>query len=227
MDVNCLQCSQLLDGRKRKFCSQRCREKWHYAHARGLRVEKVCSRCFETYTAPQGSSVSNCYSCASFGKLLKLKNTSGPNSPTWKGGHKYWQAGKTGRDQNGLSWKVQRKLAWERDSYTCQHCHKTEQELGRKPNVHHVKPYRLSLSHALDNLVSLCRSCHKKADAQIPELWGGQTLSQSMHSRSVKVSCLGCGNSRRKKLPSGFCISCNRRLSLFPRALFLRRQILS
>lgn len=85
----------------------------------------------------------------------------GEYSPTWKGGHKYWIKGKLGRD-----------------NFTCQKCNKTREELGRNPDCHHVKPYRLCFSHALDNLLSLCRKCHKQEEAKIKELWGGVVLGE-------------------------------------------------
>lgn len=131
---------------------------------------------------------------------------SGPNSPTWKGGHKNWQAGKNGRDKNGLSWKKQRRLAWERDNYTCQHCGKTRNDTGRNPDCHHIVPYRLCQSHALSNLISLCQVCHKKADAAIPDLWGGKPFGISV-GRKKKESCKLC-NSRLRKLKNGLCDRC-------------------
>lgn len=108
--------------------------------------------------------------------MLTMRNSAhaGVLSHTWKGGHKSWQVGKLGRDKDGLSWKQQRRLAWERDSYTCQHCGKRKDSW--RPDVHHIKPYRLSFSHSLDNLICLCRRCHKKAEALIVELWGGHRL---------------------------------------------------
>jgi hypothetical protein len=59
-----------------------------------------------------------------------------------------------------------------RDHYTCQGCGKTEVELGRVLDVHHIRPFRefgyirhqndrYLLANDLSNLVSLCVSCHK------------------------------------------------------------------
>jgi 5-methylcytosine-specific restriction endonuclease McrA len=81
----------------------------------------------------------------------------------WKGGMSYWMPGRFGKDINGLSWKKQRRLAWERDSYKCRRC-------GRggvivKPCVHHVIPYRISKSHSLENLICLCKKCHGIVEA--------------------------------------------------------------
>ena len=99
---------------------------------------------------------------------------SGEDSPTWKGGHRHWAPGRFGRDKDGLSWKTQRKLAWERDEFTCQHCHTKG---SRNPDVHHISPFRVSLSHALDNLICLCQKCHLTEEAKVQDQWGGQLSS--------------------------------------------------
>lgn len=67
----------------------------------------------------------------------------------------------------GKNWIKQRKKALIRDNYTCQKCGKTAKELGKNPDVHHKKPIRTfskdeieSKANDLDNLITLCRSCH-------------------------------------------------------------------
>ena len=49
----------------------------------------------------------------------------------------------------------------------CQHCGKTASENGRALDVHHIIPYRISKDNQPSNLVTLCRACHKRADAAI------------------------------------------------------------
>lgn len=153
---------------------------------------------------------------------MRNLNWSGVRHPSWKGGSRGWQAGKLGRDKDGLSWKVQRKLAWERDNYTCQDADGTCSPLRNgKPDCHHKVPYRLSFSHALDNLVSLCQHHHKKREAQIKELWGGHSLIPPMLFERVKI----CGCGRRFK--GGCCRVCDRRKRieevLIPKAKELRK----
>jgi predicted HNH restriction endonuclease len=71
--------------------------------------------------------------------------------------------------KRGSNWLEQRRVARERDGYTCQRCGLTEQQLGKALDVHHMKPYRLfddyAKANTLDNLVSLCPSCHHRQDA--------------------------------------------------------------
>lgn len=142
-----------LVGKRRKVCKV-CDRKRAIPGNKRARVQKVCEGC-------EGSYFGN----RRYRGLCSVCRKSGALSPTWKGGHRHWQAGKVGRDKDGLSWKQQRQLAWERDSYICQHCGKRKD--GWRPDVHHVKPYRLSFSHALDNLICLCRRCHKREEARI------------------------------------------------------------
>lgn len=64
----------------------------------------------------------------------------------------------------GPNWKRQRKAARLRDNNTCQHCGTTE---GRM-TVNHIWPFRLfddyREANQLSNLMTLCPSCHSKAD---------------------------------------------------------------
>jgi len=82
---------------------------------------------------------------------------SGDGNPNWSGGYKEYY---------GPSWPEQRQRARQRDDHTCQACGTHELELETALSVHHIRPFRLFDSHeeanALDNLVSLCRSCHAR-----------------------------------------------------------------
>lgn len=93
----------------------------------------------------------------------------GEDNPGWKGG--------VTRDARyGRNWKQQRKKALERDGYECLLCG-TSEDL----NVHHKTPIRTfdkstdgwwRLANDLDNLITLCRSCHKKVHANAAEYFG-------------------------------------------------------
>ncbi|MFC7047171.1 HNH endonuclease [Halobacteriaceae archaeon GCM10025711] len=92
-------------------------------------------------------------------------------------GHPNWKGGDTG--PYGKGWNAIRRQALERDGYQCKHCGATSEELGRNPDVHHITPIRtyieseehaLEDAHRLDNVVSLCSSCHRKAEfGKIPK----------------------------------------------------------
>ena len=85
--------------------------------------------------------------------------------------HPHWKGGTIG--SYGSSWTRIRRQALERDDYICQHCGATADELGRNPDVHHIIPVRAFVetpvttvedAHYLENLISLCGSCHRKAE---------------------------------------------------------------
>lgn len=73
-------------------------------------------------------------------------------------------------EYRGGNWKTQAHLARERDGFCCVACGISEEELGRQMDVHHKVPFRLFESpieaNRLNNLVSLCPSCHKKNETK-------------------------------------------------------------
>lgn len=88
----------------------------------------------------------------------------GEGHPNWKGGVEA---------NYGKGWNRVRKRALERDGYACVLCGTTKEELGRNPDVHHIVPVRAfvetpvtteSDAHYLENVVSLCPACHRKAE---------------------------------------------------------------
>ena len=69
----------------------------------------------------------------------------------------------------GPEWQNIRKLALQRDRYTCQACGAVERE--RPHHVHHKIPFRSfeerEKANALTNLVTLCPTCHQQAEASV------------------------------------------------------------
>jgi len=84
-----------------------------------------------------------------------------------------WVADVTG--YRGPNWETQRQRARERDGFRCQHCGAPEKP-NRQHDVHHLRPFRefnyvpgqnetYLEANRLENLVTLCRSCHLRAEA--------------------------------------------------------------
>jgi len=102
---------------------------------------------------------------AGFEPNSKTKNNlSGEDHPFWKGG---WET------YYGPSWYGQRKKAWERDNHTCRVTGKTEDDIGKRPDVHHINPtwnWDIDNEHqemnSLDNLICLSPSVHKKLEGR-------------------------------------------------------------
>lgn len=147
----------------------------------------------------------------------------GESNPNWKGGHKYWAEGRWGTDKNGLSWKVQRALCRERDNHTCQDCGKTKEEIGREPDCDHIVPYRISGSHALDNLKLRCPACHHRVEANRTELWDGHIFSKRPRKPGKKRSCEICAK-RRKLNEENHCLVCQREYFEIPLAQKLKSE---
>lgn len=77
----------------------------------------------------------------------------------------------------GPNWLQQRALALARDQHRCRHCGAAE-VTGRTHDVHHVVPFQTFgwvpgendaylLANRLDNLVTLCSACHRRAEQQV------------------------------------------------------------
>lgn len=80
-------------------------------------------------------------------------------------------------------WDARRKRVYRRDDYTCQNCgrksgpHATNGN-GVRLHAHHVVPKSKGGSNGLDNLVTLCESCHNRAhDHDITASMSGGTTT--------------------------------------------------
>ena len=73
-------------------------------------------------------------------------------------------------EYRGGDWDTQARKVRERDGYTCRICGRTERDVGKQLDVHHILPFRLFRSNLeanrLENLLSVCPSCHRKLEAE-------------------------------------------------------------
>lgn len=122
----------------------------------------VCGTAVERYPSEFGSDV---VCCSTDCRREWLSETfAGAGHPNWKGGT---------NEPYGQGWAKVRREALERDHYCCRVCQKSRADIGRNPDVHHIIPVRVFIesddfekedAHTLDNVVSLCIDCHRKAD---------------------------------------------------------------
>ncbi len=82
-----------------------------------------------------------------------------------------------GPNNYGPNWEIQRNAARARDRFRCVQCGTAESAAaGRQHDVHHVLPFRTfgyipglnenyRLANELENLQTLCRACHTRAEA--------------------------------------------------------------
>ncbi len=93
----------------------------------------------------------------------------------------------------GPTWNQQRRQARQRDNFTCQNCGLVEHG-GRPHHVHHKIPFRNFTSaltaNQLDNLITLCPSCHRQAETAIRMRSGLAGLSYVLqHMSPLFVMC--------------------------------------
>ena len=75
----------------------------------------------------------------------------------------FWRGGITPKTKIRLlsrEWGIISKSIRTRDGKKCTKCGKSEVLL----DVHHVIPYRISRNDSAENLITLCRSCHRKEE---------------------------------------------------------------
>jgi hypothetical protein len=86
----------------------------------------------------------------------------GENNPNWRGG-----LSKLPYTQD---WTEDLKDSIrKRDNYFCQICNKSQEETGRKLDVHHIDYDKENCDP--NNLISLCHSCHTKTTSGNRERW--------------------------------------------------------
>lgn len=151
------------------FCSNACQGEFLSGEDHHQYKEKVLVKC---HTCGEGfrkhSSLAEKVSrhfCDSFcfGEWVS-ENKSGQNHPIWRGGHATYY---------GPNWERQRNKARDRDGYRCTVCGVEESKMDRELDVHHLKrikwfkdnfesPEWYLRGNELDNLMSVCRSCHSE-----------------------------------------------------------------
>jgi len=82
----------------------------------------------------------------------------------------------------GDDWFKIRILIYKRDNFTCQECRlKMCKETGAF-HIHHKIPFLISFDNSLNNLITLCPSCHRKIDAELMRQikFGGKDYEQTI-----------------------------------------------
>ena len=168
---------------RRRTCSVECSGKLRKGNQnnnfRDAKKEAVCVICGKAFTYyPSARSHPRCCStsCSAIDRSVRFR---GEFNPSWAGGY---------RSCYGPDWVFQSQLARRRDGHACQNCGATEHQLGKRLDVHHIRPFRLHESttdaNRLDNLISLCRKCHLKEEIISRKKFGNVSYHPMPHPES-------------------------------------------
>lgn len=178
VEIECEQCgekfkvNQYQEERGREFCSQECFFKYRSNNIKGEDhplweegVELECEWCGDIFKVKKSIAENRRFCCERCYMDWLSDKYSGER---WVGEDNpmYTDSENSHDRYYGRNWSSQRDKAKERDNYECQICNST-QDL----EVHHKKPIInfdrsnddwYEDANDLDNLITLCRSCHKK-----------------------------------------------------------------
>jgi DEAD/DEAH box helicase domain-containing protein len=110
----------------------------------------------------------------------------------------------------GKNWEKQRLTTRIRDRYTCQHCSRPETD--KEHHVHHKIPFRhfpsFEQANRLENLITLCASCHRLAEGTVRMRSGLSGLKYSLsHLAPIFIMCdlndLGSHSDYKSPLSNG------------------------
>lgn len=149
-----------LADNEHNFCSEACFGKWMSVVRRGENspvfnsVKKTCEICGHEFFVPMsrdefGHRRFCSFECRAEARKRHMLDTSRPSLCF-----------------HGPNWRDARLATLRRDSFTCQACGYK----GKGLHVHHITPYRQFggdwvAANRLDNLITLCHSCHSKQKA--------------------------------------------------------------
>lgn len=135
-----------------RHCSRDCQYAARREAPRGVAV--LCVGCDSVFVVPKSRLLEGRGLYCS--RPCRDQNRIREQHPSYRGGVD---------DDRGPNWQAQKRAARKRDRNTCRHCGRP----GR--DVHHVIPFRIFgltrylEANTLSNLLTLCRPCHRKADA--------------------------------------------------------------
>lgn len=182
IDVECAYCGaelsrtqSRLDACERPFCDDQCRSDWLSENRSGPdhpdynQVTVECATCgTEIQRRPSTVQANeNCFCGMSCYQKWCVENVAGENHPHWEGGEVDYGDGWT---------KQKREQVRDRDNRACQGCGLSESKHqvkhGERLHVHHIVPARQVddpvFRNAMENLVALCRSCHREWEQMAP-----------------------------------------------------------
>ena len=155
----------LYEGRSLGIIKREAKKKYVIVKSLRKRINKICPICnriFETIPSKIENRRGKYCSRKCF-EIAHKANMLGKHNPSWIDGRSY-----TKRSFRGTDWEEIRKKVYERDGYTCQLCSvkcisrrdMTDKTSYRLIQCHHIKDFESEVDNDLNNLITLCVSCH-------------------------------------------------------------------
>lgn len=162
---NCARCNKSFQAHasrakygRAKHCSRECQ----YAAVREAPSNAVgftCTGCGKEFTRSLAKATKHKGAGRFCSRPCRDKNRVAKNHPQYKNAP---------RQYRGHNWQAQKRKARLRDHKTCQLCG------APGTDVHHLAPFRWFadpvLANDLENLITLCKSCHRRMDAELQKL---------------------------------------------------------
>jgi len=157
VEVDCFTCGDTFERPRSRvhrsdavFCSNECKSEY-----RKNRVELECFNCGKSFERKKSEAGRQEQTFCS--RECKGRSRRGEDNPNWKDGRP---------DYYGSNWREMREKTLQRDNHQCMKCGDSGED--ESLHVHHIKPIRTfdepENANFLDNLVSLCVSCHHEME---------------------------------------------------------------
>jgi len=149
--VGCGEEFSVLVTSNRKYCSRECYLKNGHPWNKGLTKEKD-ERVQKLAEKLEGREFSEEHK-ERISKKARERFSNPENHPCWDGGKSF-------EPYSAVFNQDLKREVRKRDNYSCQACGVTEETLNQDLDIHHIDFNKSN--NSLNNLVSLCRSCHLK-----------------------------------------------------------------
>jgi len=157
------------------FCCFECNSEWLSENITGEdtnlwnggKVEVECDWCGKFFDRKPSHVREKKFCSRECHANWESENQTGQDNPAWNGGHDIYRSL---RSQLPKKWEEVRKARRRVDGYECQMCGDTAAEVGRKLDVHHIVPLLSGGLNEAWNLITLCLTCHQKAESKTREI---------------------------------------------------------
>lgn len=158
---------------------------------------------FRAYTGRHNCSAECAFKAKGLVTKRRMRETRdqwvGPSNPMWKGA-----CLRRNKSYRGPDWAATAEAMRKRDGYQCRHCGMTQADHEAKWHqvleVHHIVPFTEFTDYLAanrpSNLVTLCKTCHMRADRAIRQRQLLMVFDDEPRKKSIEGVYRGANNAR-------------------------------